>query len=99
MKNSPLSRSAAMITSMCLLLTFLSLGFSHPPESGAALQKRLVGTWWSRGDLVFTITSDGGYVSSVTLPQPHALAGTAEVKNGVLIITITNRDKATVPSP
>ena len=109
MKNSPLSRSAAIIASICLLSTLLPLGCSRHPESDAALQKRLVGTWRyhqssgtsvvTRGDLAFTVTPDGGYASRVTIPQTHALAGTAEVKNGFLIITITNRDNATVPSP
>jgi hypothetical protein len=109
LKNSPLSRSTALVAFICLLSTFLPLGCSHHPESDAALQKRLVGTWRyhessgtgvkTRGDLVFTVTSNGGYTSRVTTPQPHALAGTAEVKNGFLIVTVTNRDNATVPWP
>ena len=109
MKNFFLPRSTAIIAFICMLSTFLPLGCSRHPESEAALQKRLVGTWRyhessgtgakTRGDLVFTVTSDGGYTSRVTIPQTHALAGTAEVKNGLLIVTITNRDNATVPSP
>jgi hypothetical protein len=49
--------------------------------------------------MVFTVTSNGGYTSRVTLPQTHTLAGTAEFKNGFLILTATNRDNATVPAP
>jgi hypothetical protein len=109
MKNSPLSRSTAIIAFICLLSTFLPLGCSHHPESDVTLQKRLVGTWRYhessgtgvkiRSDLFFTVTSSGGYTSKVTLPRAHALGGTAEVRNGLLIITVTNLDNATVPSP
>src|SRR5262245_8803625 len=98
MKNHSLSRSTAIIAFVCLLSTFLPLGCSHAPEPDAALQKRLVGTWRG-GGLVFTVTSNGGYTSTVSAPQTHTLAGTAEVKNGFLIVTVTNRDNATAPSP
>lgn len=50
-------------------------------------------------DLVFTVTSNGGYTSTVTIPETHTLTGTAEVKHGFLIVTATTRDNATVPSP
>ena len=109
MKNSPSSRSTAIIAFICLLSIFLPLGCSHHPESDEALQQRLVGTWryresfgssvTIRSDLAFTVTSNGGYASKVTLPRTHTLTGTAEVKNGLLIISVTNLDNATVPSP
>src|SRR5690348_8325743 len=105
MKNSPLSHSAAMVAFICLLSTCFFPGCNRT-QPDATLQKRLVGTWRYhetsgagvkiRSDLAFTVTSSGGYISRVTLPQAHALGGTAEVRNGLLIITVTNLDNATV---
>jgi hypothetical protein len=78
-------------------------------ESDAARQGRLTGTWrYSRSegtrnavfsDLTFTVTASGNYTSRVTVPQAHSLKGTAEIKNGILIITATKRDNSNVDPP
>ena len=109
MEKSLTSRSAVTIAFVCLLSGLLPVACSRNPESDTALQQRLVGTWrYSRSDgnsaivhsdLAFTVTPNGSYISRITSPQAHTLEGTAEVKNGFLIVTITNRDNSQVPSP
>jgi hypothetical protein len=78
-------------------------------ESDAVLQQRLVGTWtYSRSegnfaiitnDLTFVITTNGDYLSHITVPQTHSIRGTAQIKNGLLILTSTNRDDTYVFPP
>ena len=104
--KSPTSRSAVTVAFVCLLFGLLPVACSRHPESDIALQQRLVGTWrYSRSDgnresdLTFTVTPNGGYISRITSPQAHTLEGAAEVKNGFLIVTVTNRDNSPVPSP
>ena len=105
-----LTSNSVKVVFVCLLSGLLPVACSHHPESDIILQQRLVGTWrFSRSDgtvavlppsdMTFTITSNGGYISRITNPQAHTLEGTAEVKNGILIVTVTNRDNATAPSP
>jgi hypothetical protein len=89
----------------CLLL--LTCGCRR--ESDATLQERLVGTWrYAKSDgaavaipsdLTFTVTRDGSYSSKVTMPQSHAVEGTAEIKNGFLMVTVTKCDATNVVSP
>jgi hypothetical protein len=85
----------------CLLL--LASGCDH--HSDAALRERLVGSWRSSGndgqnqmfsDLTFTIATNGNYSSQITIPQPHSIEGSTEIKNGFLIVTVTNRDNTNV---
>lgn len=89
----------------CLLL--ITSGCQR--KADAALRERLVGTWRytkSEGnkiditsDLTFMVTTNGGYLSQVTLPQTHSAEGTAEIKNGYLIVTATRRDNTNVAPP
>ena len=78
-------------------------------HSDAALQERLVGTWsygWSEGagtplpsDLTFTVTTNGGYNSQISIPQVHFITGTAKIVSGFLVIAATNRDNISVFPP
>ncbi len=45
------------------------------------------------------ITTNGDYLSHITVPQKHSIQGTAQIKNGLLILTSTNRDDTYVFPP
>jgi hypothetical protein len=75
-------------------------------DSGATL-KQLVGKWRydhsigtanpSHGDLMFTISADGGYRSSITNSfGPHSIEGNVVIRDGLFILTATNRDNVQV---
>src|SRR5262249_63251 len=93
---------------ICLLSTFFFLGCNQP-QPDATLQKRLVGTWRYhessgtavkiRSDLVFTVTSSGGYFFTANPPPTPPPRGQGQGRNGLLIITVTNVDNATLSSP
>ena len=85
---------------------FLLATFGCRRNSDAALQQRLVGTWrfasvdgnfkGATGDLTFTVTTNGEYISQITIPEAHSIRGLASVENGIMIVTVTNRDNIAV---
>jgi hypothetical protein len=90
----------SMLAVGCAVLILAANGCR--PKSSAAVPGNLIGTWriasveghntGSIGDLTFTISTNGGYVSQITIPDAHSIKGFASVENGIMIVTITNRD-------
>ena len=78
----------------CLLplfgLSLLLAGCNKTP-SDAAIRRQIVGAWTYNQDEVLTIAPDGSWSimeSSNSLTSTYA--GTSQIKNGILIMTMTN---------